>query len=184
MAKWTFIPGHTAAEFSARHMMITDIRGHFKDVRGSLVFDPGDLTHASTEVTIDARSLWTGEAVRDAHLRSADFLDVERFPEIIFRGDQLTALSENEYDLGGELTIRGVTRPTTLHVRYLGKWRIPWLEDGVNKGLRTRGGFVATTEINRQDFGITWSATIEKGGLVVGNTVAITIDVEAVSDSE
>jgi len=184
MAKWTFVPGHTAAEFSARHMMVTSIRGHFKDVRGSLVFDPDDLTKSSTDVTIDTRSLWTGETARDAHLRSPDFLDVERFPEITFRGDRVTVLSENEYELGGELTIKGVTRPTMLQVRYLGKWRTPWVEDGVNKGLRTRAGFVATTEINRHDFGITWSATIENGGLVVGNTVTITIDVEAVSDGD
>src|SRR5437667_21588 len=85
MAKWTFEPGHTAAGFTARHMMVTNVRGHFKDVHGSLVFDPEDPTKSSTEVTIDARKIWTGEPARDEHLRSADFLDVEKFPEITFR---------------------------------------------------------------------------------------------------
>lgn len=165
-------------------MMVTNIRGHFKDVRGSMTFDPDDPVQSSTEVTIDTRSLWTGEAARDAHLRSVDFLDVERYPEITFRGDQVTVFSENEYAVAGELTIRGITRPTMLQVRYLGEWRTPWVEDGVNKGIRTRAGFVATAAINRQDFGITWSAIIEKGGLVVGNAVTIAIDVEAVSDDQ
>ena len=183
MAKWTFEPGHTAAEFCARHMMVTNIRGHFKDVHGSLVFDPEDLTKSSTEVTIDARKIWTGEPERDDHLRSADFLDVEHFPEITFRGNQVTLLGQHEYQVMGELTIRGVTRPATLDVRYLGHWQTPWWEDGVNKGPKTRAGFVATTKINRQDFGVSWNAIMDKGGIVVSNTVAITIDAEAILEA-
>jgi polyisoprenoid-binding protein YceI len=88
MARWTVEPGHTAAEFRARHMMVTHVRGHFKDVHGTLAFDPKDAARSSVEVVIDARKIWTGEPARDAHLRSSDFLDVENFPEIIFRGDQ------------------------------------------------------------------------------------------------
>ena len=87
--KWTFEPGHTAAEFSARHMMVTYVRGHFKNVRGTLDFDPENPGQASVEVVIDARNIWSGEPARDDHLRSADFLDVENFPEIRFRGDQV-----------------------------------------------------------------------------------------------
>ena len=134
MAKWTFEPGHTAAGFTARHMMVTNVRGHFKDVHGSLVFDPEDPTKSSTEVTIDARKIWTGEPARDEHLRSADFLDVENFPEITFRGQQVTLVGEHDYQVTGDLTIRGVTRPAVLDVRYLGEWQTPWWEDGVNKG--------------------------------------------------
>jgi polyisoprenoid-binding protein YceI len=182
MARWTFEPGHTAAEFSARHMMVTNVRGHFKDVHGSLIFDPENITKSSTEVTIDTRNIWTGEAARDDHLRSPDFLDAERFPHITFRGNQVTVVSEHEYQVSGDLTIRGVTRPATLDVRYLGQWQTPWWEDGVDKGPKTRAGFVAMTKINRQDFGVSWNSNLDKGGIVVGNTVAITIDAEAILD--
>jgi polyisoprenoid-binding protein YceI len=184
MAKWTFEPGHTAAEFSTRHMMVTYVRGHFKDVHGSLVFDPEDPVKSSTEVTIDARKISTGEPARDDHLRSADFLDAEHFPEITFRGNQLTVLTGHEYQVTGDLTIRGVTRKAVLDVRYLGQWQTPWWEDGVNKGPRTRAGFVATTKINRQDFGVSWNDTMDRGGIVVGNTVEITIDAEAILEDE
>ena len=184
MAKWTFEPGHTAAGFTARHMMVTNVRGHFKDVHGSLVFDPEDPAKSSTEVRIDARKIWTGEPARDDHLRSADFLDAEHFPEITFRGNQMTLLSEHEYRVNGDLTIRGVTRPATLDVRYLGEWQTPWWEDGVDKGPKTRAGFVAKTSINRQDFGVSWNDTMDRGGIVVSNIIEITIDAEAILEDE
>ena len=184
MAKWTFEPGHTAAEFSARHMMVSNVRGHFKDVHGTLNFDPKDAAGSSVEVVIDARKIWTGEESRDAHLRSADFLDVENFPEITFRGSQIVVLGEVDYSVIGDLTIRGVTRPVTLEVHYLGQWETPWWEDGVNKGPKTRAGFVATTKINRQDFGVSWNDTMDKGGIVVSDTVEITIDAEAILEDE
>ena len=116
MAKWFFEPGHTAAEFCARHMMVTCVRGHFKDVHGTLDFDPENPSATSVAVTIDARGLWTGEPARDDHLRSADFLDVENYPTITFRGKGVELVGANEGKLGGELTIRGVTRPVTLDV--------------------------------------------------------------------
>src|SRR5688500_15104 len=118
MSKWIFEPGHTAAEFCARHMMVTYVRGHFKNVRGILVFDPGNRRAASTEVTIDAAGIWTGEPDRDAHLRSADFLDVENHPHITFKGNRVELIGENDADLIGELSIRGVTRNVKLRVRY------------------------------------------------------------------
>jgi polyisoprenoid-binding protein YceI len=164
--------------------MVTNVRGHFKDVHGSLVFDPEDPTKSSAEVTIDARKIWTGEPARDGHLRSADFLDVEHFPEIMFRSNRVSLLSEHEYQVMGELTIRGVTHQATLDVRYLGHWQTPFWEDGVNKGPKTRAGFVATTTINRQDFGVTWNDIIDRDGVVVSNTVAIKIDVEAIREYE
>jgi polyisoprenoid-binding protein YceI len=179
MAKWTFEPGHTAAEFSARHMMVSNVRGHFKDVHGTLNFDPKNAA-GSVEVVIDARKVWTGEESRDAHLRSADFLDVENFPEITFRGNQIVVLGEVDYRVIGDLTIRGVTRPVTLEVHYLGQWETPWWEDGVDKGPKTRAGFVAKTTINRQEFGVSWNDKLDRGGMVVSNTVDITIDAEAI----
>jgi polyisoprenoid-binding protein YceI len=180
MAKWTFEPGHTAAEFRARHMMVTYVRGHFKDVHGTLNFDPKSPTGSSVEVVIDARKIWTGEPARDEHLRSADFLDVENFPEISFSGNQVVILGEVDYQVTGNLTIRGVARPVTLEVHFLGQWQTPWWEDGIDKGPRTRAGFVARTRINRQDFGVSWNDKLDKGGIVVSDTVEITIDAEAI----
>ena len=180
MAKWFFEPGHTAAEFRARHMMVTWVRGHFKNVRGNLVFDLENPRATSADVTIDVANLWTGEPDRDAHLRSADFLDAESHPTITFRGNEVQLLGADEAKLKGELTIRGVTRPVSLDVRYLGQWKTSWWEDGVDKGPRIRAGFVATTRINRKDFGVNWNDTLDRGGVVVGDDVYITIDAEAI----
>ena len=183
MTRWTFEPGHTAAEFCARHMMVTHVRGHFKDVHGTLEFDLEDPARSSVEVVIDARKLWTGEPARDAHLRSADFLDAENFSEITFRGNQVAVIGEVDYRVTGDLTIRGVTRPVTLEVHYLGQWQTPWWEDGVDKGPKTRAGFVAKTSINRQEFGVSWNDKMDKGGIVVSNIVEITIDAEAILET-
>jgi polyisoprenoid-binding protein YceI len=183
MARWFFEPGHTAAEFSVRHMMVTHVRGHFKNVHGSLEFDPARPEAAAAEVTIDARGLWSGEPDRDAHLKSADFLDVEHFPEITFKSGGVRLVSANEGLVDGALTIRGVTRPVVLEVRYLGQWETPWWEGGVDKGPRTRAGFLATTSIDRLDFGVSWNPGLARGGFVVGRSVAVTIDAEAVLEA-
>ena len=183
MATWTFEPGHTAAEFRVRHMMVAYVRGHFKNVHGTLRYDPENPGDFSVEVTIDAKELWSGDEARDGHLKNADFLDVENHPQITFKGNKAQVAGANDYHVTGDLTIRGVTREVTLSVRYLGQWGTPWWEDGVDKGPKTRAGFVATTSINRQDFGVSWNAEMDKGGVVVGNTVDITIDVEAIEDS-
>jgi len=180
MAKWFFEPGHTAVEFCVRHMMVTHVRGHFKNVHGTLFFDPANPRSASVEVTIDAAGIWTGEADRDAHLTSADFLDVEKHPKITFKGNQVEITGATEAVLTGDLTIRGVTRTVPLRVQYLGQWQTPWWEDGVDKGPKTRAGFVGTTSINRHDFGVSWNAPLDSGGVVVGNTIEITIDAEAI----
>jgi polyisoprenoid-binding protein YceI len=180
MAKWIFEPGHTAAEFCARHMMVTYVRGHFKNIRGVLVFDPANPRASSVEVTIDAAGIWTGEPDRDAHLRSADFLDVEHYPEITFKGDKVELVGASDADLTGDLTIRGVTRAATLRVHYLGQWQTPWWEDGMDKGPKTRAGFLATTLINRLDFGVSWNAPLDNQGFVVGHAIEITIDAEAI----
>jgi len=178
--EWTFEPGHTAAQFCARHMMVTCIRGHFKNVRGTLRFDPEHPEHSAVSIKIDASNLWSGEPDRDAHLRSAEFLDVEKHPEITFSGDKVEWLGAREYLVRGDLTIRGVTRKVALKVTYLGQWQTPWWEGGVDKGPKTRAGFLATTEINRHDFGVSWNSPLPDNGIVVGNIVEITIDAEAI----
>jgi polyisoprenoid-binding protein YceI len=183
MAKWFFEPGHTSAEFCARHMMVTYVRGHFKNIKGNLVFDPLDPTNAFVEVTIDAAGIWTGEPDRDAHLRSADFLDVANHPIITFKGKHVEIIGENDATLTGDLTIRGITRSVPLRVRFLGCWQTPWWENGVDKGPKTRAGFTAKTRIDRHQFGVNWNAPLDKGGVVVGNLVEITIDAEAILES-
>jgi polyisoprenoid-binding protein YceI len=182
MAEWLFEPGHTAAEFCVRHMMVTYVRGHFKNVRGKLRFDPKDPRSSQVEIRIDASSLWTGEPQRDAHLRSADFLDAEHYPEITFTAEKVEVIGDHDYLAKGRLTIRGVTRETKLKVHYLGQWKTPWWEDGADKGPKVRAGFLAQTEINRQDFGVSWNGALDNGGVVVGDIVEITIDAEAIQE--
>ncbi len=164
-------------------MMVSCVRGHFKNVRGTLEFHPGNPRLSAAEAVIDVRELCTGVKDRDTHLLSVDFLEGQNHPEIKFRGNQVELVGSHDARLTGELTIRGVTRPVTLEVRYLGQWETPWWEDGVEKGPSTRAGFLATTKINRHDFGVSWNTTMDKGGIVVGNEVEITIDVEAILDS-
>jgi polyisoprenoid-binding protein YceI len=183
VAKWILEPGHTAAEFCVRHMMVTWVRGHFKNIHGTLFLDPANPGAVSVEVALDANGIWSGEPDRDAHLRSTDFLDAENHPQIVFKGNEVELVGENDATLIGELTIRGVTEKVALSVRYLGQWQTPWWEGGVDKGPKTRAGFMATTTINRLDFGVSWNAPLEKHGVVVGNTVEITIDAEAILES-
>lgn len=179
MKQWIFEPGHTAAEFTARHMMVSHVRGHIKDVHGRLAFDPDDPTGGSVEATLDARKLWSGEPARDEHLRSEDFLHAEKYPEITFRSEEVRPLGCSEMEVAGDLTIRGTTRPVTLTARYLGAWSTPYWEGGENLGPIRRIGFVAETRIDRRDFGVSWNGTMEGGGLVVSHEVRIRLDVEA-----
>ncbi len=178
--EWTLEPGHSAAEFCVRHMMVTWVRGHFKNVRGKLRFDPSDPGGPSVEAELDAGSLWTGEPDRDAHLKSADFLDAERHPKITFRSTTVQQAGCHQYKVTGELTIRGVTRSVTLDARYTGQWQTPFWVGNQDKGPVTRAGFEATTTINRHDFGVSWNAQLDRGGIVVGDDVVITIDAEAI----
>jgi polyisoprenoid-binding protein YceI len=175
MAKWRFEPGHTAAEFCVRHMMVTYVRGHFKNIHGTLEFDPEHPENGSVEATINAAELCSGEPERDAHLRSADFLDVERHGTITFKSTRVEPTARSEYKVTGNLTIRGVSRPVTLDVRYLGKSRSPFDD--------TRVGFVAEGRINRHDWNVSWNSDMKDGGVVVGGDVLMTIDAEAILEA-
>lgn len=177
--KWVFEPGHTAGEFSVRHMMVSNVRGHFKNIEGSVEYDADHPTNITVRAKINAKEVWTGDNYRDDHLRGADFFDVENYPEITFSGGYLKFISQNDFQLIGDLTIREVTREVTLAVQFLGKWDTAYWEGGVDKGPITRAGFVAKTQINRHDFGVSWNDTMDKGGIVVGDIAHLTIDVEA-----
>ena len=176
---WTFEPGHTAAEFSVRHMMVSNVRGHFKNVEGSIQVDPDNPTEVAIEATLKAAEVWSGDSNRDQHLRSADFFDADTYPEITFKGDKVRLIGQNHLLLAGDLTIRGITHEVTLDVEDLGRWDTPFWEDGEDKGPITRAGFSATTRINRHDFGVSWNDSLDKGGIVVGDMADVTIDVEA-----
>jgi polyisoprenoid-binding protein YceI len=177
---WDFEPGHSAAEFRCRHMMVTWVRGHFKGLTGRLEFDPDAPASASVRTEFDSASLWTGDPERDSHLSSPDFLDVANHPKIAFTSRSVEVLGPQEFRVHGEITIRGVTKATVLETRYLGRWRTPFWEDGVDKGPMVRAGFCAQAVIDRRDFGVSWNDDLDRGGVVVGHEVYITLDIEAI----
>jgi polyisoprenoid-binding protein YceI len=181
---WTFEPGHTEAGFRARHMMVTWVHGLFKDVHGKLHLDLEHPLEGTFEGVIDARKLWTGQDERDAHLRSADFFDVEHHPTIAFAGRLAERVGDIDFKAQAELTIRGVTRTVDMDVSYLGRWQTPFWVGDENKGTLTRIGFEAKTRINRHDFGVSWQDAIPDGGVVVSNEIELTIDVEAILDAD
>jgi polyisoprenoid-binding protein YceI len=166
---WTIDPTHTTVGFSARHLMAARVRGSFKTFSGQI-----DIAEAPEKsrvtVSIDAASIDTGAADRDNHLRSPDFLDTESFPSLEFVSTAVRAVGDG-YAVDGDLTIRGTSKPVTLDMQYLGVMIDPW---GNEKSL-----FSATTEINREDFGLTWNAPLEAGGWLVGKSVEIEIEVQA-----
>jgi polyisoprenoid-binding protein YceI len=180
MTSWIFEPGHTGAEFRARHMMVTWVRGMFKDIHGKLELDPENWLEARFEGEIDAAGIWTGEADRDAHLRSTDFFDVARYPKITFTGRFVERTGSNTFKGAAELSIRDVTRRVPLDIVSLGEWTTPFWIGGQDKGQVRRIGFEANTRIERHEFGVSWQDVIPGGGVVVGNQIHVILDVEAV----
>jgi polyisoprenoid-binding protein YceI len=185
MTKWIFEPGHSAAEFAVRHMMVSQMRGLFKNVHGSIEFDPDrPAAAAAVEAVIDAAGIWTGDEARDAHLRSPDFLNVDKSPTIAFASREVRRVGNTDFRVVGDLSLCGVSQPVILEVRYLGRWQCPYWEGGKDLGPVSRVGFTATTTINRHDFGVNWNAPMDQGGVVVGAEVAITLDVEAILEAD
>jgi polyisoprenoid-binding protein YceI len=173
---WTLDPTHSQAEFGVRHLMISTVKGHFRDLSGAVTVEDGDLTTAQIDVTIQAASIDTRVGQRDDHLRSADFFDVERFPALTFHSTAVERVADDRYRVAGDLTIRDVTRPVTLDVQGLGSVRDPWGSE--------RTGYTATSRINRKDFGLNWNKALETGGFVVGDDVRIDIEVELVRSAD
>jgi polyisoprenoid-binding protein YceI len=169
---WTIDPAHTVAEFKVKHMMISNVKGQFAKVTGGLTLDESDLTKSHVEATIEASSLETRDAQRDGHLKSEDFLHVDKFPTLSFKSTSITDRN-GERTVEGDLTIRGVTRK----VRFAVEGPTPAAKDPWGN---TRIAVSATTKINRKDFGLTWNTALETGGVLVGDEVTITLDAEFV----
>jgi polyisoprenoid-binding protein YceI len=180
MSTWIFEPGHTEAEFKARHMMVSWVRGLFKNVHGKLELDFDRCLDATFEGEIDASGIWTGQPQRDEHLRSADFFDVENHPKITFNGRFSDRTGATTFKGEVDLTIRGVTRKVPLDISYLGEWRTPFWVGDENKGELRRIGFEGEARINRHDFGVSWQDAVPGGGVVVSNEIELVLDVEAI----
>jgi len=169
---WNLDQAHTSINFAVRHMVVSKVRGHFANFSGTLRFDDADLSRSTAEVRIDASSLYTGAAERDVHLRSPDFFDVARFPDIHFRSKRVEQVSRTKFRIVGDLTIRDQTREVTLDAAYGGHAVDPWGNE--------RLGFVAEATVDRKAFGLKWNQLLEAGGAIVGDQVDIELELEAV----
>ena len=168
---FTIDPAHTTVDFRVRHLMVSTVRGEFSGVSGTVVHDPNNPANSKIEASIDATTIATREPQRDAHLKSADFLDVEKFPNITFTSTKITPVGEGEWDVNGNLTIHGATREVVLRV------------DGPTSEVKDPWGNIkigasATTKINRKDFGLVWNVGLETGGVLVGDEVKIHLELE------
>lgn len=168
---WSIDPVHSQVDFGVRHMMISTVRGTFGELEGTIHLDEDDLTNSSVEVSIDAASIDTRNEDRDTHLRSGDFLNVEEHPTLRFKSRSVEPAGDG-FVVQGDLTIRGVTREVTLEAEELGRGTDPW--------GNPRVGFRADTRINRKDFGLTWNQALETGGVLVGDEVKISLEVQAI----
>lgn len=170
--KYEIDPQHSGVTFRIQHLVISKVSGHFDKFTGALEYDKGNIKSWKAEAKIDAASINTGVEARDKHLRSADFLEVDKFPDIAFKSTKVVA-EKGDAKLHGELTIRGVTKPVVLTLSIGGTTKDPW--------GNTRLGATATTKISRKDFGLTWNKALETGGVMVGDELEITLDIEAIA---
>jgi polyisoprenoid-binding protein YceI len=171
LTTWKLDPAHSAAEFKVKHMMISNVKGSLTGLTGVLNEDPNDLSRSTVEAAIDVSTLSTGDAQRDGHLKSGDFFDVEQFPTMTFKSTAVKKTGEREYGVTGELTMHGVTKPVTFAVEGpSAPGKDPW--------GNTRIGLSASTKLNRKDFGLSWNSALETGGVLVGEDVSITLDVQ------
>ena len=174
--RWEIDSSHSSVHFSVRHLVIAKVRGSFGRWTGTVHVPGGDLSKATVAVTIDASSIDTGVAQRDAHLKSADFFDVAQFPELQFVGKRVQPRSGGDLDVVGDLTIKGITREVVLRVEQNGEAKDPW--------GNLRKAFSAKTSIDRKDFGLTWNQVLEAGGVMVGDRVEIEAEIQAVKQVE
>ncbi|MGB7601878.1 MAG: YceI family protein [Candidatus Sulfotelmatobacter sp.] len=170
---WNLDPVHSVAEFKVKHMMISNVKGQFTRIKGTLHLDETNVTNSSVEASIEAASINTRDEQRDAHLKSADFFDVEKFPTLAFKSTRVTRVADGELAVAGDLTIHGVTRNMVFNVEGpTAAAKDPW--GNIRRGLS------ATAKINRKDFGLTWNSALEAGGLLVGDEITITLELQFV----
>ena len=174
LEKWNFDTVHSNIGFSVRHLMISKVNGHFKTWSGTLSIDEENPANSAVEVKIDAASIDTKEQQRDDHLRSPDFLNAAKFPHIVFKSTRVEKVAGDRYKITGDFTIHEVTKPVVLDAEYFGRQKDPWGGE--------RAGFSAKTSIDRRDYGLVFNIPLDGGGVVVGERVDITLDVEAVKD--
>jgi polyisoprenoid-binding protein YceI len=167
-------PGHSEVGFTVRHM-VTNVRGRFNDFSGTINMDPKNLPKSSVELHIKSTSIDTAVPDRDKHLRSADFFDVEKYPEITFKSESIAPAGKDKYNVTGTLTLHGVSKKVTLPVSFLGQAKDPWGS--------TRAGFETATTLNRKDYGIVWNKAIDNGGVLLGDDVKVEINLEAKADT-
>ena len=168
---WNVDPAHSSVEFKAKHMMISNVKGTFSGLSGILIEHTVDSSLSTVEASVDAGTVNTNDTQRDGHLKSADFFDVEKFPKLNFKSTAVAKKSEAKYEVKGNLTIHGVTKPVTFAVEGpSAPGKDPW--------GNVRIGLSATAKIHRKDFGMVWNAALEAGGFLVGDEVAITLDVQ------
>lgn len=174
---WKVDPAHSSAEFKVKHMMISNVKGRMSGIVGTLSEHPADKTLSTVEATVDVATLTTGDAQRDAHLKSADFFDMEKFPKLTFKSNKVERKDESEYRVTGDLTVHGITKPVTFNVEGPSTpAKDPW--------GNTRIGLSATARINRKDFGLNWNTALETGGFLVGEEVIIELDVQFIRASQ
>jgi polyisoprenoid-binding protein YceI len=171
LTTWKLDPAHSAADFKVKHMMISNVKGSFTGLSGVLTEHQTDSTLSSVEASVDVATVSTGDAQRDGHLKSADFFDVEKFPTMTFKSTAVKSTGKREYAVTGDLTLHGVTKPVTFAVEGPS-------EPGKDPWGNTRIGLSANAKINRKDFGLGWNTPLETGGILVGEDVAITLDVQ------
>ncbi len=173
---WNIDPAHSHIQFSVRHLMISTVRGSFNEFTGAIEFDEVNPLKSTIDVTINAASIDTREQQREDHLRSPDFFDVEKYPNITFKSTRIEQTGDKTGRLIGNLTIRDVTKEVTLDVEYAGQAKSPW--------GTTSAGFTASGPINREDYGLKWNQTLETGGFLVGDKIKLDIEVELIKQLE
>lgn len=173
--KWIVDPTHSAIEFSVKHMMIAKVKGSFNKFEASILANPSDLTTAEIDFAVDVASIDTRNADRDNHLRSADFFDVEKNPTLTFKSTKIVKTDEDEYDVTGDVTLNGVTQEETFNITFEGQGKDPWGNE--------KAGFSGKGKVKRSDYGLTYNAALETGGVLIGDQITLTIEIEAAKEA-
>ncbi|MFE4076111.1 YceI family protein [Peribacillus sp. YIM B13477] len=173
--KWIVDPTHSTIEFSVKHMMIAKVKGSFNKFEASILANPSDLTTAEIDFTVDVASIDTRNADRDNHLRSADFFDVEKSPTLTFKSTKIVKTDEDEYDVTGNVTLNGVTQEETFSITFEGQGKDPWGNE--------KAGFSGKGKVKRSDYGLTYNAALETGGVLIGDQITLTIEIEAAKEA-